>query len=93
MVCVSDVADVCILSTGQLKINTFIQKDIEVFPGTCVSPTKTQGKKLWFFWLGGYLLVNPIAIGIGTGPNRPMFAGVFKLKKGDSVSEFVHQGV
>jgi hypothetical protein len=37
--------DVCILSPPQTKINTFSDKDIEVFPKTSVSPTKTQGKK------------------------------------------------
>ena len=40
---------VCILSTGQTKINTFTQKDIEVFPKIVVLPTKTQGKKIVVF--------------------------------------------
>jgi hypothetical protein len=43
------------ISTHQTKINTFTDKDIEVFPKTCVSPTKTQGKKIVVFsarWLG-----------------------------------------
>jgi hypothetical protein len=46
---------VCILSPPQTKINTFIDKDIEVFPETCVSPMKTQEKKIAVFlakWLG-----------------------------------------
>jgi hypothetical protein len=46
---------VCILSTPQTKINTFTDKDIEVFPETCVSPMKTLGKKDFVFlamWLG-----------------------------------------
>jgi hypothetical protein len=43
---VSIASDVCILSPPQIKINTFMQKDIEVFPETSVSPTKTQGKRL-----------------------------------------------
>ena len=48
------IADVCILSPLQTKINTFTDKDIEVFPKTCVSPMKTQGKKIVVFlarWL------------------------------------------
>ena len=53
MVCVSVVADVCILSGRELKVNRFSGKDMEVFPETCVSPTKTQGKKIVVFWLGG----------------------------------------
>jgi hypothetical protein len=43
------------ISTGQTKINTFTQKDVEVFPKTSVLPTKTQGKKIVIFlarWLG-----------------------------------------
>jgi len=45
----------CILSGRVIKINRFTDKDIEVFPKTCVSPTKTQGKKIVVFlakWLG-----------------------------------------
>ena len=89
MVCVSVVADVCMLSTHQAKINTFTDKDIEVFPETCVSPTKTQEKRLWFFWLGGYLLVDSVAIGVSRRPNWPVLAGLLELQKGDSVSEFM----
>jgi hypothetical protein len=43
------------LSPPQTKINTFTDKDIEVFPETSVSPMKTQGKKIVVFlarWLG-----------------------------------------
>jgi hypothetical protein len=29
-----------------IKVNRFSGKDIEVFPERCVSPTKTQGKKI-----------------------------------------------
>jgi len=43
---VSFAFDVCILSTHQRKINTFTDKDTKVFPETCVSPTKTLGKRL-----------------------------------------------
>jgi hypothetical protein len=52
---VSFASDVCMISTQQTKINTFTDKDIEVFPETCVSPMKTQGKKIVVFlarWLG-----------------------------------------
>jgi hypothetical protein len=59
LVCVASVvsfaSDVCILSPPQRKINRFTDKDIEVFPERCVSPTKTQGKKIVVFlarWLG-----------------------------------------
>jgi hypothetical protein len=37
------------LSTSQTKINRFTDKDIEVFPETSVSPTKTQEKKIVVF--------------------------------------------
>jgi hypothetical protein len=84
---------VCILSPPQTKINTFTDKDIEVFPERCVSPTKTQGKRFWFFWLGGYLLVDPVAIGISRRPNRPMLAGFLELQEGYSVSEFMDQRI
>ncbi len=79
----------CILSTHQTKINTFNDKDTKVFPETCVSPMKTQGKKIVVFWLGSYLLVDSVAIGVSRRPNRPMLAGLLKLKKGDSVGEFM----
>ena len=55
MVCVSVVADVCILSGRELKINRFFGKDAEVFSKACVLPTKTLGKKIVVFlarWLG-----------------------------------------
>ena len=39
------------------------------------------------------MLVDPVAIGISRRPNRPMLAGLLELKKGDSVGEFVDQGV
>ena len=71
---VSFASDVCILSTPQTKINTFIDKDIEVFPETCVSPMKTLGKKdcgFYFFGATGGLgssFFGPIAYS-----SRPFF--------------------
>jgi hypothetical protein len=50
---------VCILSTGQTKINTFTDKPIEVFPKIAVSPMKTLGKKIVVFLDG--LLGSPVA--------------------------------
>ena len=46
-----------------------------------------------FFWLGGYLLVDSVAIGVSTGPNWPVLPGLLELKKRDSVGEFMDQGI
>jgi hypothetical protein len=53
----------------------------------------TRKKDCGFFWLGGYLLVNPVAIGISRRPNRPMLAGLLELNEGDGVGEFMDQGI
>jgi hypothetical protein len=52
---------------------------------------ENAGKKDCGFWLGGYLLVDPVAIGIGRRPNRPVLAGFLELQKGDSMGELVNQ--
>ena len=74
-------------STGlPIKISKF-------FPKQAFRQRKRRKKRLWFFWLGGYLLVDSVAIGVGRGPNRPMLAGLLELQKGDSVSEFMDQRI
>ncbi len=90
---VSFASDVCILSTHQTKVNTFTDKDIEVFPKQAFRQRKRRKKRLWFFWLGGYLLVDSVAIGVSRRPNRPVLAGFLELQKGDSVGEFVDEGI
>ena len=45
MVCVSGVADVCILSDRGLKVNRFLEKDVEVFQkaGRPIPPGSVSG--------------------------------------------------
>ena len=54
---------------------------------------KRREKRLWFFWLGGYLLVDPVAIGVSTSPNWPMLARLLELDEGDGMGKFVDQGI
>jgi hypothetical protein len=51
-VCVSVVADVCMISTHQTKINTFTDKDVEVSQNNRFA-NENAGKKIVVFWLGG----------------------------------------
>jgi hypothetical protein len=84
---------VCILSTRQTKINTFTNKDIEVFPETCVSPMKTQGKKIVVFlarWLGSPVSEpkkHPCNVG------RRLFDGVLGQVRLASVEQFMDDRV
>ena len=80
--------DVCILSTGQTKVNRFSRKPIKVYRNSRFA-NENAGKKIVVFWLGGYLLVDPVAIGVSRRPNWPMLAGLLKLVEGYCVGEFV----
>jgi hypothetical protein len=53
---VSFASDVCILSTGQTKINTFTQKDVEVSQNSRFANENTGKKDCGFF---GYALGSP----------------------------------
>jgi hypothetical protein len=51
---------------------------------------ENAGKKLFReFSAGNRFFVDPVAIGVSTGPNRPVLAGFFPLDERDGVSEFV----
>ena len=39
------------------------------------------------------MLVDPVAIGVSTGPNRPMLAGLLELDEGDSMGEFMYERI
>jgi hypothetical protein len=80
---------VCILSSLGTKINTFIKKISKFFPKDAFRQRKRREKRLIEFLAGNRFFVDPVAIGVSTGPNRPVLAGFFPLDERDGVSEFV----
>ena len=87
-------SDVCILSPRKINLKRISEKKIDRIPlKDAFHQRKRREKRLRKFLAGHGFFVNPVAIGVSTGPNRPVLAGFFPLDERDCMGEFVNQRI
>jgi hypothetical protein len=84
---------VYIIATPNKDQQVFGKKISKFSPKDAFHQRKRREKRFREFSAGYRFFVDPVAIGVSTGPNRPVLAGFFPLDERDCVSEFVNKRI